>query len=100
MRNLSSFILLLMLCFSCAKENSSSDITLPPSSPSIKSIQPLTVGSYWTYANFMLDSINGDIELADVDTLAITGDTSINGFTNAVFGGIRYPSSDWGYYTW
>jgi hypothetical protein len=51
---------------------------------------PLSVGSYWIYNSYEIDSQKNEILIGENDTTFITGDTAINGNTYFVFYGKRW----------
>jgi hypothetical protein len=81
----------MVLC-SCKKEKPESEQTPDNTTPDY--VLPNTVGSYWVYEKYNVDSLGNENYLS-VDTLFITGDTIINGYTytafNSVFNTLPHP---------
>jgi hypothetical protein len=79
-------LILLFAFFACTKDDNDS---LPELSEAACYF-PLTVGSYWIYNSYEIDSLNSEILISENDTMVITGDTSINGNRYSVFYGKRW----------
>jgi len=87
-------IIAIILISSCKKEEET-----PPPPPPIKSpdYTPLTIGNYWVYNNYSIDSLNNETLLPNIDSLIVDRDTVIGGHTYYIIEGIKYPmSQNWG----
>jgi hypothetical protein len=62
------------------------------------SYMPLTIGSYWVYDIYRIDSLGNEVKLQRVDSLTIKGDTLINNQFYFVYGGANYPFPYYEYY--
>ena len=72
------------IVLSCSKEKSE------PMPAEAASYAPLTIGSYWVYSHFKINSFTGEEEqLEIVDSVVVVGDTVINSETYSVFYGTR-----------
>lgn len=56
---------------------------------------PLSIGSYWIYDCFEMDSTGKETIVSRNDTIKITGDTLINGNEYSVFYGKEYAINSW-----
>jgi hypothetical protein len=85
MKNITIILLLFVLIIvSCAKIE-------PPLPPDEKSQHlPNTVGSYWIYETFTIDSNNVEASTGIIDTITVIGDTLINGYNYAIYKGTHY----------
>lgn len=78
---------LMLLCFcACKKEKDAEPTPAAVTPTSTTNYYPLTVGSYWIYERFQMDT-NGIETVVSVDSSYISGDTIINGDTFTVFVG-------------
>lgn len=85
MRKLFYLGIVLSLLVSCNDE---------PSNPVFKTVEnylPLTVGNYWIYENYSVDTLGNETDLSIIDSVIITRDTVINNETYFVFEGTHYP---------
>jgi hypothetical protein len=51
---------------------------------------PNTVGSYWIYETFTIDSNNVEASTGIIDTITVIGDTLLNGYMYAIYKGTHY----------
>lgn len=51
---------------------------------------PSSVGSYWIYEWYLIDSTGASSSLGIYDTVTVVGDTSANGITYAIYQGTHY----------
>lgn len=88
MRKLVVFgMLAAILLTSCKKDEDSNPVTTYPD------YAPLTVGSYWIYANYSYDTAGVETDLHKEDSVVVTHDTVINGRTYAVLEGSYYAGT-------
>jgi len=80
----------IMLLSSCKKDEEISE------TPTINTVDysHLTVGNYWVYENYILDSLGVATLMDQVDTVTVDRDTIINGQTYFVLTGTRYPTTE------
>jgi hypothetical protein len=83
MKKLLIFIIAIVL-ISCKKQKP--DI---PSFYTVADFQPMSVGSYWIYRQYNVDTNNVRTPLERMDSLVVENDTLINGNTFAKF--VNYP---------
>ncbi len=91
MRKLFVLGLSMALLSACQK----SDDALPSG---VSSYTPMKTGNYWVYAHYQIDPNGQAIPQSRTDSVAITGDTLINGKVYYKFEGTNYPWSGgrWG----
>ena len=72
-----------MVAMACQKD----ELPVEPGNPTEPEVNyyPLTVGSYWVYQMYKIDSSGVENEINRKDSTIITGDTIINGKTYSVF---------------
>ncbi len=88
---LSCAILLALIATSCKKE--SKQPVTNNNQPANYST-PSTIGSYWVYRNYEVDSM-GNVTMSNVtDTMFVTGDSIVNGYTYTVYKGALIPNAD------
>ena len=77
---------LLMVLFSCKKDDPPVDPpTPPPTALEVSSFSQLDPGNYWVYLRQKVDSTDAVIDgFSRVDSLFVTGDTTIDGSSYAV----------------
>jgi hypothetical protein len=86
------YLILISICISaCKKEDSTPQPQ--PSGPVPGNYTPLTIGSYWVYDWYQVDSSGNSTFMNKTDSMYISGDILIAGYTYAVleknfFGGI------------
>lgn len=86
MRKLVAIAFVVITISSCQKHDPTPDET------SLKSVYlPLTVGNYWIYEHFEVESNGNETKLSFQDSLVITKDTLINGYKYFVLEGVKYP---------
>lgn len=86
MRKLVAIAFVVITISSCQKHDPAPDET------SLKSVYlPLTVGNYWIYEHFEVESNGNETKLSFQDSLVITKDTLINGYKYFVLEGVKYP---------
>lgn len=86
-------IIAIILISSCKKEEETIE------QPVTKSIDytPMTIGNYWVYENYSIDSLGNETTLTQIDSVIIDRDTIIGGETYFIFEGTSYPTiQDWG----
>ena len=83
-----------MVAMACQKD----ELPVEPGNPTEPEVNyyPLTIGSYWNYKHFEVDTNGIETELNFTDSVIITKDTIINGNTYKVFEGSNNPLTDWG----
>lgn len=95
MRNFLLAGLLLGLLFSCKEKET--EITQPYDPPIAFDYLPMKTGNYWVYRHYNIDTLGNVFETNQIDSVVITGDTSINGNRYFVFQGTNYPYlTTWG----
>ena len=58
---------------------------------------PLTIGNYWVYKNYSIDTLGNETILSGIDSVVIDRDTIIRGKAYLVFEGTNYPiQARWG----
>ena len=83
--------------FSCKKDVGIKTINIDPTPVPIisKGYFPLAIGNYWVYEKYTTDTSGNMIGGVSIDTMKITGDTTINGYTfYKLFGSASIPSYD------
>jgi len=55
---------------------------------------PSTIGSYWVYRDYEVDSLGNVSMLNSADTMFVTGDSIVNGYTYTVYKGALIPNAD------
>ncbi len=55
---------------------------------------PSTIGSYWVYRDYEVDSLGNVSMLNSADTMFVTGDSIVNGHTYTVYKGALIPNAD------
>ncbi|MCE4564769.1 hypothetical protein INQ51_10650 [Maribellus sp. CM-23] len=93
MRKLFYFGLLTLLVISCRKDDSN-----PPAPMQTANYLPLTVGNYWIYQHYKIDSLGNETALSYTDSIVVARDTMINNNQYFVLEGTNYPYSqnEWG----
>jgi len=96
MKKMILLLVIATLALACQKEELPDNPENPPVSE--KNYYPLTIGSYWNFQSFRVDTNGVETDLNKADSVIITKDTIINGETYAVFEGTNYPFSqgNWG----
>ena len=91
MKNIIFFTKLIsLIAISCKKKS-----IQPPNNDSqpLNYTTPSTVGSYWVYRNYEVDSM-GNVTMSNVtDTMFVTGDSIVNGYTYTVYEGALIPNT-------
>ena len=80
--------------FACEKDDEQklSDNTLNDAK---ENYFPLTIGNYWVYEDYHIDSLNQETKLDYIDSIAVSRDTVIRGEKFYILSGIReFPGSD------
>lgn len=54
----------------------------------------MTVGNYWIYENYKIDSVGNESKMEQIDSVFIARDTLINGNSYFIFMGTNYPLSN------
>lgn len=83
-------ILLALIATSCKKES----VQPPNNDPQPTNYStPSTVGSYWVYRSYIVDSV-GNVTMSNVtDTMFVTGDSIVGGHTYTVYEGALVPNA-------
>lgn len=84
----SGFLIAIILVSSSCKKESTTEC--PPSSESIDQYTPMSVGDYWVYEVFYVDSNGNDSVLNIIDSVYISNDTVIKGETYFVYKGTHF----------
>jgi len=74
--------LVLLFVSACQTDNNPSKVTYPV-------YLPMSVGNYWIYQHYKIDSLGNETVTNLFDSLVITKDTFINGNKYYVFGGVQ-----------
>ncbi|MDH4058408.1 MAG: hypothetical protein OEU76_06565 [Cyclobacteriaceae bacterium] len=86
-------IISLILISSCKKEP---DVIEQPTTKSID-YMPLTVGNFWVYENYSIDTLGNETVLTQRDSIVVDRDTIIGAHTYFILEGTSYPTvNDWG----
>lgn len=80
-------MLIFSLVISCKKE----DDSVSKISSKTSSYYPLTVGSYWIYGHYDIDTLGNETALPEFDSVTISGILNIRGHAYHVFTGTEYP---------
>lgn len=101
MKKLFSLSLIVLILFSCSKEESKEPIIQPDPIPEIipdpipdPNYMPMTIGNYWVYQNIKVET-TGETDLNEYDSLVIVRDTMIRDHQYFVFEGNSFPSPGW-----
>lgn len=81
---------------SCRKEPEIVDLV---GSPSIENYNPYTIGNYWVYEVYRIDTNNNEINQHYLDSVWVSGDSLINGISYSVIEGnnkFRDAGNGWG----
>ncbi len=73
MRKLLAFAIILFVAFSCNKDNP--EIT---ETESVLVYYPLSIGNYWIYQHYKVDSLGNETALGQTDSIVVAKDTLIN----------------------
>ena len=93
MKKLSFLGLVMLILFSCSKDENQEPIIQPDPIPE-PNYMPMTVGNYWVYQNIKVET-SGETDLNKCDSLVITRDTIIRDHQYFIFEGNYYPTPDW-----
>lgn len=86
-------IISIIILSSCKKDEEITDNTPTTTAD----YTPLTIGNYWIYENYMIDSTGNESLQSQIDTVIVDRDTIINGNTYFILMGTRYSSiNNWG----
>jgi hypothetical protein len=94
MKKMILLLVLVTVAMACQKEELPDNPENPPVPE--KNYYPLTIGSYWNYQSFEVDTNGIATALSYTDSVKITKDTIININTYKVFEGTNKPFMDWG----
>lgn len=77
-----SWLLALCACalMACDKDKNDEPDT-PAGGPTIEDISQLSVGNYWVYERYQFDTLGNETFTGVLDSLAVTGDTVVDGNT-------------------
>ena len=88
------FILALVSIFACEKDDMQKLSDNTPNDAK-ENYFPLTLGNYWVYEDYHIDSLNQEQKLDFIDSIAVSRDTLIHGEKFYILSGIReLPGSD------
>lgn len=76
------------LVIGCAKEKietANCEVTELQSGQDIEYIFPKTIGSYWVYNWYQIDSLGVETQMSHIDSTIITGDSIINGHLFTIY---------------
>lgn len=93
MKKLFSLSLIMLILFSCSKEENKEPIIQPDPIPEPNYI-PMSIGNYWVYENIKVET-TGETDLHEFDSLVIVGDTMIRDHQYFVFEGNSFPAQGW-----
>jgi len=82
--------LLALIATSCKKENKQPSTN----NQSTNYSTPSTIGSYWVYRNYEIDSMGNVTTLNGTDTMYVVGDSVVNGHVYTVYKGALIPNAD------
>jgi len=88
MKKALSVFFICCLVLSCSKK----DEVVEPT-PSNVDFTPMSVGNYWVYGNFRIDTLGNENQLPRIDSVSITGKEIIRSKTYYVFKGSYYFTS-------
>ena len=96
MKKMILLLVIATVALACQKEELPDNPENPPVPES--NYYPLTIGSYWVYQHYKVDTNGIAIEQNTTDSVIITKDTVINDKTYAVYEGTNKPinSGNWG----
>ena len=86
-------IIVIILISSCKKEE---DVIEQPTTKSVD-YTPLTVGNFWVYENYSIDTLGNETVLIQKDSIVVDRDTVIGSYTYFILEGTSYPTINvWG----
>ena len=85
-------VVLTFLVYSCKKDDNN---TQNQTQTSVSNYTPLTIGNYWVYYNYKIDEFGNDSLISAIDSIVITHDTIIRGYTYYVAEGNWHPYNQW-----
>jgi hypothetical protein len=82
-------LVVLLSTYSCQKEQP------VPAAPESSKFLPMSIGSYWVYETYVVDSLGNESLLPYHDSLIVTKDSIVNGIKYKVVEGTQFFSSGW-----
>nr|MBC8147027.1 hypothetical protein [Bacteroidota bacterium] len=80
-------VLSIILISACKK--SDEIIIKDPEPVPTKNYNPMSIGSYWIYQHYEIDTLGNETQLSVTDSVRITGDTLINSLNYRIYKGTK-----------
>ncbi len=87
MRNLFFVALVIILIAGCKKDG---EIEAPHGTVNLYNYFPLSIGNYWVYQNYNIDSLGNETLTDRIDSMYINRDTIVNGYQYYVLEGTNF----------
>ncbi len=87
MRNLFFIALVIILIAGCKKDGGEET---PHGTISLTNYFPLSVGNYWVYENYNIDSLGNETLVDRIDSMYINRDTTVNGYNYYILEGVNF----------
>lgn len=94
MKYITLILFILPILFSCSKDKENTPQPIAPSNSPPQNVSLVTtVGSYWVYNWYKIDSTNTETLMGNKDSVYVVGDTLINGKVHTVYKGSYFGGS-------
>ena len=94
MKYITLILVILPILFSCSKDKENTPQPIAPSNNPPQNVSLVTsVGSYWVYDWYKIDSTNTETLLSNKDSVYVVGDTLVNGKVYTIYKGEYFGST-------